>query len=245
MGNWVLNCIRVPSETPLSLPSKYLDTLPQSACPSISAHSYTKQFASSETTVPIHAFFLLHKEARKKATSRQERTACDKCIALMVCKGQAANRQEANQKNSKRYGWEESCAGHSQLQTWPYSWITYQGQVQNHYFRKNAPKNEMASVVLTGRQVWLILWRELSSPSPSLLKGQRFVCKIAQAFPCGQRPVFYLFGVSTIGLVSHFAVVLHYLIKSMDTSQCCCSTQTTFWHCTWPTGSVLWQEKGN
>lgn len=43
--------------------------------------------------------------------------------------------------------------------------------------------------------------------------GQRFVCKIAQVFPCGQRPVFYLFAVSHIGLVSHFAVVLHYLIK--------------------------------
>lgn len=162
---------------------------------------------------------------------------CPNGMQRTGCK-QARGKQQALRLGGKLC-WPQSVADQTlQLNYLP-------GQVQNHYFRKNAPKNEMASVVLTGRQVWLILWRELSSPSPSLLKGQRFVCKIAQAFPCGQRPVFYLFGVSTIGLVSHFAVVLHYLIKSMDTSQCCCSTQTTFWHCTWPTGSVLWQEKGN
>lgn len=73
---------------------------------------------------------------------------------------------------------------------------------------------KMASSALTRKQVWLTLWKELNFPSPSLFKGQRFVCKITWVFPRGQRLAFYLSAVSNAGLVSYCAVVVHYLIKS-------------------------------
>lgn len=72
---------------------------------------------------------------------------------------------------------------------------------------------KMTSSALTRKQVWLTLWKELDFPSPSLFKGQRFVCEITWVFPCGQRLMFYLFVVSNAGLLLYFAVVLHYLIK--------------------------------
>ena len=106
-------------------------------------------------------------------------------------------------------GWKESVARHAQLQTRPL-------QLDSHFPHsgKTLQKDKMASSALTRRQVWLTLWKELNFPSPSLFKGQRFVCKIAWVFPCGQRLVFYLFEVSNVGLLSYFAVVLYYLIKS-------------------------------
>lgn len=106
-------------------------------------------------------------------------------------------------------GWKESTAHRAQSQTWPL-------QLDSHFplSGKMLWKDKMASSALTRRQVWLTLWKELNFPSPSLFKGSRFVCKIARLFPCGQRLVFYLFAVSNVGLLSYFAVVLYYLIKS-------------------------------
>lgn len=78
---------------------------------------------------------------------------------------------------------------------------------------KALQREKMASSALTRKQVWLTLWKELNFPSPSLFKGQSFVCKITWVFPHGQTLVFYLFAVSNVGLLSYFAVVLHYLMK--------------------------------
>lgn len=89
-------------------------------------------------------------------------------------------------------------------------------QLDSHFplSGKALQTEKMASSALARKQVWLTLWKELNFPSPSLFKGQRFVCKITWVFPRGQRLVFYLFAVSNAGLLSYFAVVLHYLIKS-------------------------------
>lgn len=106
-------------------------------------------------------------------------------------------------------GWKECVAHQAQLQTGPL-------QLDSQFWLsgKTLQKDKMASWALTRKQVWLSLWKELNFPSPSLFKGQRFVCKIGWVFPYGQRPVFYLFAVSNVGLLSYFAVVLYYLIKA-------------------------------
>lgn len=105
--------------------------------------------------------------------------------------------------------WKESVSWPAPLQIRPM-------QLDSHFplSGKTLQTEKMASSGLTRKQVWLKLWKELNFPSPSLFKGQRFVCKISWVFPHGQRLVFYLFAVRNAGLLSYFAVVLHYLIKS-------------------------------
>lgn len=105
--------------------------------------------------------------------------------------------------------WKESVSWPAPLQIRPM-------QLDSYFPLSGKPlqTEKMASSALTRKQVWLTLWKELNFLSPSLSKGQRFVCKISWVFLRGQRLVFYLFVVSNDGLLSYFAVVLHYLIKS-------------------------------
>lgn len=142
-------------------------------------------------------------------------------FALPAHEGQAVKEQKAEQKNPPVVGLEgKPCWPHSGADKTsaagllPQALPCTRGRYKEKRFRKNAAKrrNGKHSAAQDTGLVNIVKGAKFPFPQRECL-GQRFVCKIAQVFPCGQRPVFYLFAVSHIGLVSHFAVVLHYLIK--------------------------------
>lgn len=142
-------------------------------------------------------------------------------FALPAREGQAVKEQKAKQKNPPVVDLEgKPCWPHSGADKTsaagllPQALPCTRGRYKIIPSGKMLLKDEIASTVLLRTRVWLILLKEQNFPSPRGNVWARDLCaKQLKIFPCGQRPVFYLFAVSHIGLVSHFAVVLHYLIK--------------------------------